>query len=102
MSETGTPAAATPDDHRGLWPALDAPGRYEIECSCSRFRISGTPAEIRAASRGHDDSPKRNHLVVIMHGGRRTDMPDPNVPGLDAGPHYGEAAFMDDEIGGMT
>lgn len=35
-----------------------------------------TAAEIAAASRNHDDSPRRNHVVVIMHGGRRVDQPE--------------------------
>lgn len=68
-----TPAT---DEHRGLWPALDAPGRYEIRCSCERWKLTGTASEIRTASRGHDDSPRNSHVMVIMHGGRRIDQPE--------------------------
>ena len=58
------------------WPGEDAPGRYEIHCSCERWKFAGTAAEIHAASRRHDDSPGRGHVVTIMHGGRRIDQPE--------------------------
>lgn len=58
------------DDHRGLWPALDAPGLYAAHCSCLATR-TGTSAEIHNWGRTHDDSPFNRHVVSIMHGGRR-------------------------------
>lgn len=58
------------DDHRGLWPPLDAPGLYAAHCSCLAT-MTGTAAEIREWGRTHDDSPHRNHVVATMHGGRR-------------------------------
>lgn len=64
------------DDGPFGWPAVDAPGRYEITCSCGRWTFAGTAPEIAAAGRRHDDSPRRNHVVVVMHGGRRIDRPD--------------------------
>jgi hypothetical protein len=60
------------DDHRGLWPPLDAPGRYRARCSCGRSR-EGTAKEVDDWGRDHDDSPWQNHVVSIANGGRRTD-----------------------------
>ena len=60
------------DEHRGLWPAQDAPGLYEARCSCGAKR-EGTPKEIADWGRTHDDSPSWKHVVSIANGGRRTD-----------------------------
>ena len=67
-------SGATAGPTGSWWPAKDAPGRYEIHCSCERWKFAGTAAEIHAASRNHDDSPRQGHIVTIMHGGRRTDL----------------------------
>lgn len=61
-----------------LWPAPDAPGRYEAACSCGARR-EGTAAEITAWSRQHDDEPWRNHVTAIMNGGRRIDEDNGNA-----------------------
>lgn len=47
------------------WPGLTEPGRFVIRCSCARWQFTGTAGQIREAARGHDDSPWRNHVVVI-------------------------------------
>ena len=57
------------------WPAVGEPGRFEIRCSCQRWSFTGTAPEIHAASREHDDSPWRQHVVVIW--GRVIGQPQP-------------------------
>jgi len=48
------------------WPDKDAPGEFLIKCSCGRWEFRGTVEQIDAASRSHDDSPWRNHIVSIV------------------------------------
>jgi hypothetical protein len=60
------------DEHRGLWPALDAPGRYTAQCSCLAD-FTGSAREVRDWGRSHDDSPWQSHVVSIAYGGRRVD-----------------------------
>jgi hypothetical protein len=57
------------------WPPEDAPGRYLIRCSCGRWEFTGTAREITVASRKHDDSPGRSHIVHIQNGGRPVTPP---------------------------
>lgn len=64
------------DDHRGLWPAPDAPGRYHVRCSCMRWEVKGTAEQILKASGRHDDAPWQRHVVSIANGGRRIDEDD--------------------------
>lgn len=60
------PEMAAPRIERiGRWPGKDEPGRVVACCSCRRWSCTGTAAEIAAASRGHDDSPWRHHIVHI-------------------------------------
>lgn len=61
------------EDHRGLWPALDAPGRYRVRCSCLASFV-GSAREIDDWGRMHDDSPGNKHVVSIANGGRRVDL----------------------------
>jgi len=49
----------------GRWPDAGEPGRFVVRCSCRRWTFTGTSGEIRTASRGHDDSPFRRHVVHI-------------------------------------
>jgi hypothetical protein len=56
-----------------LWPEPGTPGRYKVHCSCMKWEVTGTAEEIRVASRNHDDSPWRNHVVAITNGGRPVD-----------------------------
>ena len=49
----------------GRWPDKDQPGRFAARCSCRRWSVMGTVAEISAAARSHDDSPWRHHVVSI-------------------------------------
>lgn len=92
-----TPAV---DEHRGLWPALDAPGRYRAACSCG-FGITGTPKELADWGRGHDDSPRRQHVVFIVDGGKRVDnwgrppreAPVTGAPGQADEPTPGQVAY---------
>jgi hypothetical protein len=80
------------DEHRGLWPALDAPGRYRAACSCG-FGITGTPKELADFGRDHDDSPRCRHVVFIVDGGKRVDQPEvtaaPPAQPAPASPHLG-------------
>lgn len=49
----------------GRWPGPGDPGRYVSRCSCRRWAAMGTVEEINRAGIWHDDSPSRNHVVVI-------------------------------------
>jgi hypothetical protein len=64
--------------HRGGWPALDAPGRYKAECSCS-LEKTGTPVELAHFRRLHRD-PGGNHVVSIADDGRRADLSPEGEP----------------------
>jgi hypothetical protein len=63
------PQADPQDGHRGLWPPLDAPGRYRAACSCGDS-ATGPAQNVRAWGSSHDDSPLRRHVVSIADGGR--------------------------------
>lgn len=58
----------TPDTYPqrcGHWPESDAPGTYRVACSCGSWEATGTPEEVTAASRLHDDAPWRSHVVTV-------------------------------------
>jgi hypothetical protein len=49
-----------------LWPKPDAPGTFNIHCSCGHWKVTGSAKEILDAARQHDDSPQRNHIVMLL------------------------------------
>lgn len=47
------------------WPKPGDPGRFVVGCSCGEWEFTGNVAEVNAAAREHDDSPRRRHVVSV-------------------------------------